>query len=299
MSAIINNQDIANNNNNNNNEELKPDLSTTNEIATLSMKMKMNNIENQRNKEDEANGEVNNSTDDNNSGNKSDDVTIATYHDLGKLTLESIPKRFKLYELLVKDHPTKVGKNASTSERLEKNDQRGTLVYGEISFNSFAVAMEKVINKYGGLQDSGGIFYDIGSGTGKPALAAALLHDFDEVKGIEILDGLFKISLQIQAVWEEKIVPLLSDKKAKTKVTFTKGDATLLDWSDATCVFANSTCFDDNLMKKLAENSESCPSGTFFITFTRKLPSENWKVLEHESHPMSWGHATVFIHRKI
>ena len=65
MSAIINNQDIANNNNNNNNEELKPDLSTTNEIATLSMKMKMNNIENQRNKEDEANGEVNNSTDDN------------------------------------------------------------------------------------------------------------------------------------------------------------------------------------------------------------------------------------------
>ena len=121
MSAIINNQDIANNNNNNNNEELKPDLSTTNEIATLSMKMKMNNIENQRNKEDEANGEVNNSTDDNNSGNKSDDVTIATYHDLGKLTLESIPKRFKLYELLVKDHPTKVGKNASTNERLGKS----------------------------------------------------------------------------------------------------------------------------------------------------------------------------------
>ena len=89
MSAIINNQDIANNNNNNNNEELKPDLSTTNEIATLSMKMKMNNIENQRNKEDEANGEVNNSTDDNNSGNKNDDVTIATYHELGKLSAPS------------------------------------------------------------------------------------------------------------------------------------------------------------------------------------------------------------------
>ena len=28
---------------------------------------------------------------------------------------------------------------------------------------------------------------------------------------------MFKISLQIQAVWEEKIVPLLSDKKAKSE----------------------------------------------------------------------------------
>ena len=73
----------------------------------------------------------------------------------------------------------------------------------------------------------------------------------------------------------------------------------MLDWSDATCVFANSTCFDDNLMKRLAEKADACPIGTFFITFTRKLPSDNWEVLEHESHPMSWGHATVFIHKKI
>ena len=125
-----------------------------NEVSTLSMKLAMNKIESGADiKEDNANG-------------KDDEITTESFHDMGKLTLESIAKRYKLYELLVKDHPTSKGKNASTSERLAKNDQRSTLVYGEISFNSFAVAMEKVINKYGGLQESGGIFYDIGSGTG-------------------------------------------------------------------------------------------------------------------------------------
>ena len=296
MSAIINgidNDGVKSGEGNGGNGEASvgaaSDLNVTtmaNEVSTLSMKMAMNKIETGTDtKDDNANGEE-------------DEITTEAFHDMGKLTLESIPKRYKLYELLVKDHPTSKGKNASTSERLAKNDQRSTLVYGEISFNSFAVAMEKVINKYGGLQESGGIFYDIGSGTGKPALAAALLHDFDQVNGIEILDGLYRISLEIQGVWEKKIVPLLSDKKAQTKIKFTRGDATLIDWSDATCVFANSTCFDDALMKSLAKKADECKVGTFCITFTRKLPSEKWEVLEHESHPMSWGHATVFIHRK-
>ena len=111
------------------------------------------------------------------------------YHGLGELSLMDIPKRKELFDILVRDHPVKKGKAASTSERIETNNKASTLVYGEISFNSFAVAMEKVKNKYGGLSKPGGIFYDIGAGTGKPALAAALLHDFDEVRG-ELSDAL-------------------------------------------------------------------------------------------------------------
>lgn len=41
----------------------------------------------------------------------------------------------------------------------------------------------------------GGAFYDLGSGTGKAVLAAALLHDFDECKGIEIADSLYDVSM--------------------------------------------------------------------------------------------------------
>ena len=105
--------------------------------------------------------------------------------------------------------PVSAGKKSSTSERNKLKDSRSTLVYGEISFSSYAVAIEKVKNKYGGLQESGGIFFDLGHGTGKPALAAALLHDFDSVNGIELLDGLFNLSLQLKQVWMEKIHTLL------------------------------------------------------------------------------------------
>ena len=155
--------------------------------------------------------------------------------------------------------------------------------------------MEKVINKYGGLQRSGGIFYDIGSGTGKPALAAALLHDFDQVS-IEILDGLYRISLEIQGPGR-KIVPLLSDKKAQTKIKFTRGDATLIDWSDATCVFANSTCFDDALMKSLVKKADECKVGTFCIHLRESYHPKRGSFGARKS-SYELGHATVFIHRK-
>lgn len=71
-----------------------------------------------------------------------------------------------------------------------------------------------------------------------------------------------------------------------------------MDWCDATCCFANSTCFDEPLMKALAKKAELLKPGTFFITFTKRLPSDAWEVLEHESHKMSWGNATVYIQRK-
>lgn len=216
-----------------------------------------------------------------------------------RLSMESIPQLNKIFDALVAEMPVSAGKKSSTSERNKLKDSRSTLVYGEIAFASYAIAMEKVKNKYGGLQESGGIFFDLGHGTGKPALAAALLHDFDSVNGIELLDGLYNLSLQLKSIWMEKIHCLLPDTKQRTEVHFMQGDITVEDWSHATMCFANSTCFDDPLMKKLADKAELMASGSFFITFTKKLPSDLWEVLEHESHQMSWGSATVYIQRKL
>jgi len=143
--------------------------------------------------------------------------------DFANLSMESIPKLNKIFDALVSEMPTSAGKKASTSERNIMKDSRSTLVYGEISFASYAIAIEKVKNKYGGLQKSGGVFFDLGHGTGKPALAAALLHDFDSVNGIEILDGLFNLSLQLKQIWMEKIHSLLPEKKQRTEVNFVQG----------------------------------------------------------------------------
>ena len=103
--------------------------------------------------------------------------------------------------------PVSRGKHASSDERQKVNDNRSTLVYGEITFRSYAIALEKIKNKYGGLQEPGGIFYDLGSGTSKPALSSALLHDFDAVRGIELLEGLYNISVELAETWKTNILP--------------------------------------------------------------------------------------------
>merc|ERR1740117_57760 len=104
--------------------------------------------------------------------------------------MDFVKQQEKVYAQLIEDHPVSVGKKASARER-DKNDLRAsTLVYGEIKFEPYAITLQKIKKLYGGLAGPGGVFCDIGSGTGKPCFAAALLHDFDRVIGIEILENL-------------------------------------------------------------------------------------------------------------
>lgn len=219
--------------------------------------------------------------------------------DFAALSIEAIPRLKRIFDALALEMPVSAGKRASTEERNQAKNRKSTLVYGEISFESYAIAIEKIKNKYGGLQMPGGVFYDLGHGTGKPSLAAALLHDFDSVNGIEILESLYTLSMRLRSVWMENIHPLLSAAKRRTEVNFFLGDITVEDWSDATLCFANSTCFDDILMRAIADKADLMARGTFFITFTKRLPSDAWEVLEYESHQMSWGSATVYIQRKL
>ena len=130
--------------------------------------------------------------------------------------------------------------------------------------------------------------------------AAALLAPFLKVVGVEILTGLHGVSLDLLKRWNEEVVPaVIPACIGKTPVELICGDFTTMDMSDATVWFANSTCFNDRLMRELAEATDSQAVGTFAITFTRSLPSPKWKVLESELHQMSWGGATVFIQQKI
>jgi len=129
--------------------------------------------------------------------------------------------------------------------------------------------------------------------------AALMLHEFDTVMGVEILQGLHHVACDIQGKWEDERRSLdISERTREAQITFICGDILQVDWSDADVCFANSTCFDDKLMEGLAERANLCKPGTFFITFTRRLPSEKWEVLEYERHLMSWGDATVYIHQR-
>lgn len=90
----------------------------------------------------------------------------------------------------------------------------------------------------------------------------------------------------------------LPEESRAVAVNFLCGDATVLDWADADVIFANSTCFDEFLMKRVADAADKMKVGSFAITFTKKLPSTKWRVLESCLEIMTWGGATVFIQTK-
>lgn len=217
-----------------------------------------------------------------------------------QLNEDKIKRANAIYEMLMKDYPTPIGKAISKKQRDDENLRDPTLVYGEIHFKTYALTFEKIRNLYSGLSEPGGVFVDIGSGTGKPVFGAILMHEFDKATGIEILDGLHKLSNEILDYWNKEIKHKvdITEKQRDTVVEFICGNAMEVEWEkEATVAFANSTCFSDGMMKSIAEKGEKMKPGSFFVTFTRRLPSKRWQVLEYERHLMSWGEATVFIHK--
>lgn len=109
--------------------------------------------------------------------------------------------RYAIYQNVTKDFPTSLGKEVSKKERVE-DVFTSTLTYGELEFVSIGEVFETIKARYGAIR-SGGVFYDLGSGTGKGVITGAMLHDFDKCIGIEILDGLYNVSLQLKSVYDE------------------------------------------------------------------------------------------------
>jgi hypothetical protein len=150
-------------------------------------------------------------------------------------------------------HTTASRLHVAGGGRDETHQHHSTLTYGEISFPSFALVMERITKYYGRpgkfhsgeegvLQRPGGKFYDIGSGTGKPVrrrvdipstphharltnflpfvaqvFAAALMHPFDYCCGIEILEGLHNMSLEILHKFDTEIRELLTFDRQSRK----------------------------------------------------------------------------------
>ncbi len=137
-----------------------------------------------------------------------------------------------------------------------------------------------------------------------------MIHSFDKYVGIEFLENLHSLAIEVINNFEfnsENLIKssphLLPTSESQFKPAFEILNADFLtyEWSGSSFIFANSTCFSQELMQSLSSKSEECTKGTFIVTFTKRLPdlSENWKVCDGFKRLMSWGIATVYIHLKI
>jgi SAM-dependent methyltransferase len=190
--------------------------------------------------------------------------------------------------------------DAKRESRRERDERRWTrkqsFVYGEIEYASFEATLRKIRDELRPGQD---VFYDLGSGAGRPVVAAAVLFPFRACRGVELLAGLSRLAREAKGLVEAAEWTL---GHARPAVDFYEGDITDLkfhDWTaDGDVVLVNSTCFDDDLLKAVADLAEGLRPGAVVITFTRPLPSPLFTIVDEELHQMSWGGATVFVQRR-
>ena len=50
-----------------------------------------------------------------------------------------------------------------------------------------------------------GTFYDVGHGAGKGLIAAALSGNFTKIRGVELLDGLYYVSLRLKETYAKTL----------------------------------------------------------------------------------------------
>ena len=121
-------------------------------------------------------------------------------------------RKLKIFEDLTSEYPVSIGKEVSVKERNVNSLYQSHLIYGEVDFLSLGETLE-IIKAIHGDIPKGGVFYDLGSGTGKGVFSAALLHEFDRCVGIEILKGLFELSLAIKLRYEITRLCILDEHK--------------------------------------------------------------------------------------
>lgn len=151
---------------------------------------------------------------------------------MSKLDMVSVIEGKETFDSLMQSFPCTLGKAVSKKEREELSLKDSNLVYGEITFETLGIVFEKMKKVYGRpyqgssgplgfLQTRGGIFYDLGSGTGKGVIGAAILHNFDVCYGIECLEGLYSLSLDALNAYNTRGKAKLSAREHDTRKSST------------------------------------------------------------------------------
>lgn len=197
-----------------------------------------------------------------------------------------------LYSLYRDVSPTSISVNCRKKHGIYEDR---SLVYGESHLPSLYGLFNEISPK------PGEIFYDLGSGSGRLVLYAALSFPFAKCIGIELLDDLINIA-QTKLELCKKELPNLPDFDASKlgEIEFIHADFRKIDISNANIIYIASTCFDDEFMLDLALHLENqLLAGTRIITFSRPLPSKQFKIIKNRLYPMEWGQVTIFFHEKI
>jgi hypothetical protein len=140
-----------------------------------------------------------------------------------------------------------------------------------------------------------------------------MLHPFTNCIGYELISPLHKMALKNKVDYDKKFKKIIQENPSLFHNHFTKTDIIVpnlkpiqadffnQDWSDASVVFTNSTCFTKSILDEIFEKSLSLPKGAILINTSHKMPKkliDKWQCITPFKRLMSWGVGKIFIYRK-
>ncbi len=186
----------------------------------------------------------------------------------------------------------------SKNDRVKLNMDEDNFIYGEIVPASFVRILERASPQ------PGEVFYDLGSGSGKALLTAALHYDFSEVIGIELLPGLCQLANNLVFQANEA---LASSHQAYADIYLRRLSSIKIvadnfhhqDISSADIVFINATCFSYGTWEKMIDSLESIKNGSRVIVTSKKIKRDQFLLLDEGLDLMGWGMNSVNIYKKV
>eukprot|EP01036_Dinobryon_divergens_P025354 gene25354-33892_t len=253
--------------------------------------------------------------------------TVQLLEFLRKLSQRSLEKTEKIYNQIFTLSPVERAKHIAKSYAEEimsstsLKNQLPSLTYGEIEFFSFWNIVQRCC------PSKGDVFVDLGHGTGRALIAAALLFgsEFSKIYGVELIPGLYNESIANVLNYQEfvkdrsHIFPTYPDVVAEQGdflaiedgISSASSVPSLSSWLRAAdIVFINSTCFGEEIMCALGRKlSVSLRPGSRVACLTFRLPVEesgsngarvaaSFELLHTLQLSMSWGLATCYIYQK-
>lgn len=180
---------------------------------------------------------------------------------------------------------------SATGRTKAGRDADPVLTYGEITPESVQYMMEMTNPQ------SGEVFYDLGSGTGKAVIFAAFLAPFKRATGIELIDDLWQSAADSGSRYLSEVKPLHPEKHDQ-EVDFRLGSMFDHDTSDGDVFFTHCTCFDDAMMDQISKKLEACKPGTRVVTVTKGLTSPEFELVNSTPFRLGWGEATLCFYRR-
>jgi len=164
--------------------------------------------------------------------------------------------------------------------------------YGEVVPGAFIEVLREADPK------PGEVFFDLGSGTGKATILAALAYPFSRVVGVELLPGLGDAARQVLARYDAQVRPRLTPEHQQQRIEFIDGNFLEQDLSSADVLFAHGTCYGPETMAQLTQKLTEMHTGARVVMAGQTIQSPDFAFVKMKVMRTDWGTALAAVYQR-